>query len=56
MAREPVFGTNHGAPNLMAPATLRDVEASRVRGHPDRSVDPASPDAIRREHLVEATA
>ena len=55
-ARELVFGPHHGAPGPMAPAALRDVEASRARGHPDRSVDQASPDAIRREHLAEATA
>ncbi len=55
MARELVFGTNHDAPILMAPDALRDIEASRDRGHQETTVDPAWPNEIHREHLPEAT-
>ena len=56
MARELVFGTNHGAPELKAPDALRDLEASRVRGLQDPPGDLSSLSEIRREHLPEATA
>ena len=56
IAKQLVFGTNHGAPILMAPDAPRDVEASRVRGHQDSSADQSSPTEIRRKDSSAATA
>ena len=56
IARELVFGASQIASDLMTPGALRYGEASRVRGHQNPTADLTSPNDIRREHLVEATA
>jgi hypothetical protein len=56
MARELVFGIDHGAPDLKVPDALRDLEASRVRGLQDPALDLSSSREILREHSPEATA
>ena len=55
IARELVFGTSHGASDLIAPDAVRDVTASRG-GDQNPTVVLASPNESNREHLVEATA
>ena len=56
IARELVFGTSHGASDLIAPDAVRDVRASRAGGDQNPTVVLAPPNESNREHLVEATA
>lgn len=55
-ARVVFEGADHGAPELMAPDALRDLKASRVRGHQSQPADLSDQTKARREHSVEATA
>jgi hypothetical protein len=52
VARQLVFGPDDRAPELMAPDALRDLKASRVRGHQPQ---PANLGPLHEEHLAEAT-
>jgi hypothetical protein len=52
VARQLVFGPDDRAPELMAPDALRDLKASRARGHQPQ---PANPGDLHEEHSAEAT-
>jgi hypothetical protein len=55
MARQLVFGADSGAPGLVAPDPLRDLKASRVRGHQSQPEDQANKSEEHRELSAEAT-
>ncbi len=55
MARALVFGVSAAAPPLMTSDALRNVEASRVRGHQEPSDHKARASQHSQEHLAEAT-
>ena len=56
IARELVFGADHGAADMMAPDALRDVEASSAGGHQGRTKDLPLGNGLGEEHLAEAIA